>query len=64
MMTFKAGGLNDALFAENFGGVAVDEWARWGPTIKQMQQNDPLAYELFERFAKQVAAADAARGRS
>jgi len=50
----KAGGLEGALFSENFGGVAVDEWRIWGPTIKLLQEEDPTAFEEFERLAKQV----------
>jgi hypothetical protein len=50
----KAGGLEGKLFSDNFGGVAVDEWKIWGPTIKLLQEEDPSAYEEFERLAKQA----------
>jgi hypothetical protein len=50
----KAGGIEGELFRENFGGVAVDEWRVWGPTIKLLQEEDPSAYEEFERLAKQA----------
>lgn len=50
----KAGGLEGELFRDNFGGVAVDEWKIWGPTIKLLQEQDPLAYEEFERLVEQA----------
>ena len=50
----KAGGLEGDLFRENFGGVAEDEWKIWGPTVKLLQEEDPSAYEEFERLAKQA----------
>jgi hypothetical protein len=50
-MIAKAGGLDSKLFTDNFGGVAVDEWKLWKPTIKKLQETDPLAYVEFERLA-------------
>jgi hypothetical protein len=50
----KAGGLEGELFSNNFGGVAVDEWKIWGPTIKLLQEEDPSAYEEFEGLAKRA----------
>jgi hypothetical protein len=52
------GGLESRLFVENFGGVAVDEWRLWGPTVKKLQETDPLAYVKFEELAKQEEQTD------
>lgn len=58
----KAGGLDAELFYESFAGVAADEWAVWGPAVKELQKGDPLIYVEFEALAKKAQAEDAARG--
>jgi hypothetical protein len=57
-MIYRAGGLDATLFANNFGGVAVDEWERWGPAVKKLQETDPLSYVEFERMVREAKAVD------
>jgi hypothetical protein len=65
VITARAGGLDEALFAENFGGLAIAEWARWGLAIIEIRRvNDDLAYVEFERFALAMEAQDDARHRA
>jgi len=63
ILTAKAGSLNEELFAENFGGVVIAEWAKWSAAIEVIQRTkDELAYIEFAKFATKVQADDAARG--
>lgn len=57
----KVGRLEDDLFHENFSGVVADEWSRWGPTVKLLQEGDPLSYVEFEKLATKARAEDAMR---
>jgi hypothetical protein len=57
-MIYRAGGLDRTLFADNFGGVAVDEWERWGPAVKKLQETDPLSYVEFDRMVQEAKAVD------
>src|SRR5262245_11491004 len=57
-MVYRAGGLDQTLFADNFGGVAVDEWERWHLAVKKLQETDPLSYVEFERMALEAKAVD------
>src|SRR5206468_1741105 len=53
VITAKAGGLDEELFADNFGGVAIQEWWRWRLAVNEIRRvmADDLAYVEFERFA-------------
>jgi hypothetical protein len=52
----KAGGLDieGELFADAFGGVAVDEWKKWRLVVELLQEEDPLAYCEFQRLANEA----------
>jgi len=50
----KVGSLEIDLMNEYFGGVALDEWRLWGPTIKKLQETDKLAFVEFERIAERA----------
>jgi hypothetical protein len=50
----SVGGLNPEKVSEYVGGLAIDEWKIWGPTIKQMQLQDGWEFEEFERMATTV----------
>jgi hypothetical protein len=62
LMIARVGGLvENATFNEFLSGIAVQEWELWGPTLKQMQSEDDLAYIEFERYALQEIARDETR---
>jgi hypothetical protein len=62
VIAYKAGGLDGDLFAENFGGVAIEMWKAWAVTVESMQKRiDELTYSEFQKFALQISAEDQAR---
>lgn len=52
------GKLEDTRFRENFGGIAVEAWQQWQPTIDFMQATDPQSFCEFRRLAETVEAED------
>ena len=57
----SVGGLDERFVHDSIGGVAVDTWRFWEPTIRVLQQDDAISYEKFERLVRDVEASDAAR---
>jgi hypothetical protein len=62
VIAFRAGGLDQNLFEENFGGVAVEMWKAWGLAVIGMQERiDELTYSEFASFALKISAQDEKR---
>jgi hypothetical protein len=57
----EAGGLDWEQFTDNFDGVAIVCWKIWDLAVMELQEEDPLAYEEFEKLANDAIARDAAR---
>jgi hypothetical protein len=59
-MIAKVGGLEDKALSDYVGGLAADEWRKWGQTIKTMQEDKGYAwaFQEFELFATSQPSAD------